>query len=75
MAAWLSTWSPLTKRIPKSTSSTGPPILPEISWNLRSTDGNSLCSLAMRGISQCVVKAVDTDSVTVSVPVARASIS
>jgi hypothetical protein len=29
----------------------------------------------MRGISQCVVKAVETDSVMVSVPVRRASIS
>jgi hypothetical protein len=29
----------------------------------------------MRGISQWVVNAVDTDSVTVSMPVARASIS
>ena len=41
---------------------------PAISWNRRSTLGNARCSLSMRGISQWVVKAEETESVTVSVP-------
>ena len=45
---------------------------PEINWNRRSTLGNCRCSLSIRGISQCVVNADDTDSVMVSATLAAA---
>ncbi len=66
---------PSTKRIPRSTSFTGPASGPMINSKRRSTPGKLFLKAAMRGITQCVVKPVESDSVTVWTPCWRSLIS
>ncbi len=46
-----------------------------MSWKRSSSEGNARLISAMCGMIQCVVKPVETESVTVSTPVLRSSIS